>query len=578
MYYSALRMVLPNVNAYVLILCVALYAIHVGSLLNKRWRPVFFVLAFAIVLRIVAVKFAWSTWLRGIDTAVFVKTILLDGILQVIGCIICVALGVFVIRRMRRRQPVVKDEGSIEPPSYPSANATRGSLTIAAIVLGLFLCLNVAPFLFKAKCASDSRRRPNVIYIMVDTLRADHLGCYGYQRSTSPNIDGLAEQSLRFSRAISQAPWTTASISSFMSSRYLRLVGDPGHVFTPPINILLMPELLQDQGYTTGAVISNPLAGREYGLDRGYDRYYETSGADIKSFAWKSSMPSTVVQKSLEMINEMKNQRFFMFVHFIGPHSPYVAHPEYNFYPDYKGKLGRDGFDPGPAPVTGDDLKYAVALYDGEIAYTDHYIGLLLDELKKQNLYDDTLIVLLADHGEELNEHGEMMHGKHLYDDTLGVPLIVKLPGQRSGTLVRGTFPLIDLLPSIAKRIDCNTSAMDFQGTAVSLQGLRAIRDHDVYSATNYSGYRLESLRNATGKLIVDKNSNRVELYDVSRDPQEKRNMAGDMHGVSRNLESALHTIDIRIEKSLESAVFPSVTEQDMAANRQSLRALGYLQ
>lgn len=589
LYYTSLRTLMMEVNGFVLLSCLALYALHAGRLLKNTLRIPCFILSGIAFIRILAISIDWGAWafanFRGLKAGNFARVFLSDGAPQIVISILCLAAGIFILRRLRRGR-------AADAETAPSVDVDAARVTaspfgwmldratpIVAIFSVPFLLANAACGVLAAKNKYDNRSRPNVIYIMVDTLRADHLGCYGYARNTSPNIDKLAGESTRFSRAISQAPWTTASVSSFMTGRYLHISMDSSlGVMPPPANVMFMPELLKDRGYSTAAVISNTLAGKSLHLNRGYERYYETDVKVENTLEGKQQIPGTVLSKSLEMIKQMKGKRFFLYSHFMGPHSPYAAHPEYNFYPDYKGKLSRDGVFANCGKYAGDDLKYATALYDEEIAYTDHYIGLLLDELKKQGLYDNTLIVLFADHGEGLNEHGEMQHGDHLYDDTLSVPLIIKLPKQNSGSVVGGVFSLVDLLPSVAEFIGCNSPALEFDGRAIRLDGLRRIRQSNIYSSTDTGVVKLESLRSETTKLILDRDSKKTEMFDLVKDPAEKRNIAKEYPSVRSSLQSVLNDIDVQIDAKLSSTISSKMSASDQQSNQKALRALGYLQ
>jgi arylsulfatase A-like enzyme len=580
-------MLLPSLNLYAVIVCIAFYALYAGILLKGRLRLIYGLFIGIVCARILAVSFDWVQWFRfvfrGVDASVF-RDVISQGLPQIIAAICCMVFGLLLMRWMRRRRGI-----EAEPERIGATGIQRGgshlriamalerSVPCCAIVVAAVLGLNVVSAVLKGQNASYARQAPNVIYIMVDTLRADHLGCYGYARRTSPNIDALARESMRFSRAIAQAPWTTASISSFMSSRYLQIQYKPVDC-APPSNVVLMPELFRDRGYTTAAVVSNPLAGAGVHLDRGYDQFCEYDNY-LNLVVGKQKIPPDVVSKSLEIIKHIRNQRFFLFAHFLGPHSPYVVHPGFNFYPDYNGKLDKTCvIEPGKVYTEGDNLKLAIAMYDSEIAYTDRYIGILLAELKKLNLYDNTLIVFLSDHGEEFNEHGLMTHGRHLYDETISVPLIIKLPKENSGRVIEGAFPLIDLLPSVASYIHCDTSALEFQGTAASLDRLRRVRQTDIYSATNFETANLACLRSEKNKLIVDKDSNKGELYDLRRDPGEKRNIVKDAPTVTAAFQSELRNRERDIESALKSALsaYPP-TEVDQKAQK-TLRALGYLQ
>jgi arylsulfatase A-like enzyme len=525
---------------------------------------------------------------QGVDAA-SLKDAVLQGIPQIIVCMSCIALGVLLIRRMRRRQRAQTNgktsrsfNSDIRIAVSRITSALERCTALYAVVLTVFLALNLTSGIFRVKTAYEIRNAPNIIYIVVDTLRADHVGCYGYFRDTTPNIDRLASDGMRFSKAISQAPWTTASISSFMSSRYLRIMLT-GERDSPPKNVVLMPEFLRDRGYLTAAVTSNPLAGKIRSLDRGYD-YYSEYPELRNARGLQMRCPITapeVLARTLDTIKRVKNRKFFLFVHFMDPHLPYVKHPGYNFYPSYKGRYSKDdAFGEIALPSGADDLKYVISLYDGEVAFTDHYIGRLLQELKKQKLYDDTLIVFLSDHGEEFNEHGATAHGTHLYDETISVPLIIKLPGQAAVHVVQGTFSLINLLPSITDYIKLDTSALGLQGTAVPLAGLRRVRETGIYSDTNFGPVQLESLRTETSKLIFNratKDSRNVEFYDLKTDPGEKANIATTMQATMAASEAAMSHLDKEIDTALKHTINRSLTAQQQQDAAEALRSLGYL-
>ncbi|HEY3297810.1 MAG TPA: sulfatase, partial [Armatimonadota bacterium] len=564
LYYSMTCMLLANINTCVLAACVTAYACYIGTRL-KGWLSflINFTAGFGFLV-FVGMRFGLSGWVKkhvlGDLNLIFVMQFFIQGLPQILACVVVISVFTVLMRRSRRAaSPEATVEEKLQAESGNVTAVTRNvkglrfTGYLSALVFATFIGLNCLPVLLRVKNVREARKSPNIIYIVVDTLRADHLGCYGYTPNTSPNIDKFAAESMRFDKAIAQAPWTTESIASFMSSRYLQI--GINALQPMPSDVTLMPELLKERGYVTGAVVSNPLAGMGARLARGYDHYYEMRSTEVKSIEDKHRIPRTVYSHSVKMLRQMKNQRFFLFAHFMGPHSPYASHKEYNFFPDYKGKLSREGVHIEQDVPVGDDLKYTVAMYDGEIAYTDRYIGLLLAELKRLNLYEDTLIVLLADHGEEFGEHGKMSHGIHLYDESISVPLIVKLPGQKEGKVVQGAFSLVNLLPTVTDYIHCDTSAMEFQGTAVPLKGLRKVRESNIYSRTDFGNRKRQSLRSETKKYIYDEIASTSELYDLTRDPGEKRDIAAKSRKTTSDFEVALQSTNARIEAALAKNV-----------------------
>ncbi|HEY3297938.1 MAG TPA: sulfatase-like hydrolase/transferase, partial [Armatimonadota bacterium] len=335
MYYSTACLLRHFINPCVFMACLLLYALHMGRTV-KGWLSLLPLLLSAVPCLIIADKvFGLRHWLgyvfRDVDP-VYVRSFFAAGFSQILAACAVIVLGIVLIVRMRRKiTGEIRPEEVTEKVSTPDITTPgtvmsfKGVGPLTAIIVLLFVVVNMLPPALYVKNGLDLRTEPNIVFIMVDTLRADHLGCYGYSRNTSPNIDRLASQSLRFEKAISQAPWTTASISSFMSSRYLRIALDPRN---PPVpsNVVLMPELLRDRGYVTGAVITNPMAGVRARLDRGYDFYYEMPEGNTETIAGKKVMPGTALDESLKMIRQMDKKRFFLFTLFMGPHSPYAAH------------------------------------------------------------------------------------------------------------------------------------------------------------------------------------------------------------------------------------------------------------
>lgn len=522
-----------------------------------------------------------SSWLH----LALLKDMFTDGILQILACLSLVVAGVFILRRMnngsRNRIHTVQSAqvgkesffASLYRQSLSNSTTILESTKLTfAIILPLLLLVNLLPYAFQAKNAVTLKKKPNVIFIMVDTLRADHLHCYGYPRNTSPNIDALANDGMRFQKAISQAPWTSASVSSFMSSRYLRIsykVGPQGM----PDDVLLLPEVLRDNGYVTAASISNPLAGRMAGLDRGYELYYQADD-NVKEYSKRSD---GVLTNAFSQLDKIKDQKFFMFVLFMDPHGPYMWREKHQFYPEYKGKLGKKPAL-AEANITPDDSKYIVSLYDSGIASADDYVGEVIRYLKKNKLYEDTLIVFLSDHGEELHEHNIWGHGLHLYDECISVPLIVKVPGQTSGRVIKGSFPLINLFPSVMDTIQYDVTPYGLQGKSAHFAGLRQTRETNIYSSTHFKYANLTSLRSSKKKLIKDQEyPGTLQFFDLSTDPLEQHKLlsnsrASDLIAQRKLLEQQ----DSYIDASLASSV--STPHQMSSKDTSTLRALGYLQ
>jgi len=315
---------------------------------------------------------------------------------------------------------------------------------IMAIVLA---CLAVT--------CSEEAPQINLVLIGVDTLRPDHLGCYGYGRSTSPNIDRLAEGGVLFENVISPCPWTLPSFATIFTSLYPSQHGAMGSRTAMRGGFPTLASLLMENGYATGAIINAPYLKGKFHMDRGFDFYYMTppEGRDAGG----------TTEDALRWIDDNSTGPFFMFAHYFDPHIPYAPPAPYDsiFDAGYTGKV-RKPYNPKWLPrarlhglelVTNlkqADKDHIEALYDGEVAFTDASIGALIDGLEARGLTQNTLIVFLSDHGEEFFEHGGFEHGHSLFGELLRAPFILSMPGRvPEGRRVPEQVRLVDVLPTL---------------------------------------------------------------------------------------------------------------------------------
>ncbi|MCP4631648.1 MAG: sulfatase [candidate division Zixibacteria bacterium] len=263
-------------------------------------------------------------------------------------------------------------------------------------------------------------RKPNILLIIVDTLRYDHLGYSGYERNTSPNIDEFSKECTVFNNAYSQSGWTYPSFASIYTSLHpkdhsiIRWENQLDTSFTTLV------EVLKDDGYATYGYPSHLGLDIQSGMAQGFDHYYRDVFEIEKPHA---RITSPIIHDLITTDLKKVKEPFFMMAHYFDPHSVYVKHPEFDF-----------GFN-------------AIDLYDSEIAYTDSYLGKLLAELKRLGLYDDMVIVFMADHGEEFEEHGMVLH-MQLFNEVLKIPLLIKTPDSNKG-IVNKNVDQIDIAPTI---------------------------------------------------------------------------------------------------------------------------------
>ncbi|MEZ4332480.1 MAG: sulfatase-like hydrolase/transferase [Myxococcota bacterium] len=387
--------------------------------------------------------------------------------------------------------------------------------------------------------------RPNVILVMVDTLRADHLSCYGGPVAT-PNLCRIAEEGTRY-QGFSHASWTKPATASLLTSTVPsthRAMSKPASLSQ---DLTLISETMQAGGYTTAGVVSNVNLAESFGFDQGYDDYYYLA-PDYIAGARESSSRTIIYQlvrqvvlgvlggesirfndyyqdaevvnrTAFEWLDERGDERFFLFLHYMDPHDPYFEHP-YNGVGVARVSL------PDPDPALAERLA---ALYRGEIEYLDAHFGELLAKLEAMGVWDETLIAVTADHGEEFAEHGGFWHGLTLYDEQIHVPLMIKWPRGDAG-------PDAGATTGLARSIDVAPTLIAAAGLEVpdAMQGIdlrrafdaRAEKDRQVFSEEDHEGNVLWSLRTTDEKLIVANEHNPRGLpprqyFDVANDPHE---------------------------------------------------------
>jgi arylsulfatase A-like enzyme len=299
-----------------------------------------------------------------------------------------------------------------------------------------FIALLVVGFLVWMPSASAaSNSEPNVIVITVDTLRADHLGCYGYKKIRTPNIDALAADGARFERAYTAVPVTLPSHTVMFTGTYPMLNGM--HDFAANKLGATQPTLasvLKENGYATAAVIGSAVLDSRFGLNRGFDFYHDHFDFNRlqESNLEEMERPGNLVADvTLDWLSKNYSKKFFLWMHLYDPHYPYRP----------------------PAPYA---AEYKDRPYDGEIAFADAQVGRLIRFLKSKGLYANTLIVLSGDHGESLGEHGEKTHGFFIYNATLHVPFLIHLPGVASSRVVPDLVSLADLMPTVLQTLKVN--------------------------------------------------------------------------------------------------------------------------
>jgi arylsulfatase A-like enzyme len=348
---------------------------------------------------------------------------------------------------------------------------------ITALVMAASVALVTSWFAFP--------RPPNVLIIVVDTLRADHLGSYGYERNTTPVIDAFAGENIRFTHAVSAAPWTPPSVASILTGQY-----PSAHRMMPPNASLLaqriavrldssldtLPEKLKSAGYQTGAITPNPWMREGFGFRQGFDHYVYRPWAS-------AAIINHEARKLLEEFATNPRKPFFLYLHYFDPHDPYAPPPPFDTL--YEGALRSRSYPP--------QQTESINLYDGEIRYVDAALRRLFAFLKHKNLYEDMVIVLVADHGEQFLERGEQGHGHHLYSEEIHVPLVLRAAGR-------------------VGEVDAIVSTVDIYPTILELAGIRGVHIHQGVSLLD-----AEALERRSGVFSEVRRLNHYKAY-VARD------------------------------------------------------------
>jgi choline-sulfatase len=419
--------------------------------------------------------------------------------------------------------------------------------------------LLILPALLLAAAAHSCKpapRRPNILIITIDTLRADHLGCYGFPLARTPAIDRVASEGVRCLDAIAAAPITMPSHTSIFTGLFPPAHGvrDNG-AYALGEGAVTLAERLRDAGYTTHAFVSALVLNRRYNLDQGFESYDDDLWAedDPKLFMIRERQAPKTADRFLAWFagwDRTRPKPFFAWVHFFDPHQPY--HP------------------------SATDAALAVSPYDAEIAGVDRQIGRIVETLRNRGLLDDTLLVITADHGESLGEHGEQTHAIFVYDATLRVPLIVRYPRRFTPVVYGGPARSVDLLPTILGILDLpggeNTDGHDLGSAWAGRESAPRLPQYSesLLSEVGFGMAPLFAIRDGGYKYI---RAPRPELYDLRADPKELHNLQPAQRRLAAKLDAELTGLMTASNRhSVKAAASPMTRETE-----ESLQALGYL-
>ena len=388
----------------------------------------------------------------------------------------------------------------------------------------------------------------HVLLVSIDTLRADHLGCYGYPKPTSPQLDALAAESIVFDNAWATAPWTLPSHASLLTGLYPSHHGARKQRDGLDPQVGTLAEALRARGFATGSVVNAVFVSGYFGLNRGFD-----SHALVANNERPRGTAREVTRKGLAWLDAQADTRTFLFLHYFDVHSDYTAVSRFrDFFVTEAGRLrGRTHdltrLNLGQIRPEPRDIAHLVALYDAGIRQLDHDLGTLFTALRERGRLADTLVIVTADHGEEFGEHGRFSHGRH-YQELLRVPLIVRLPGaDRAGTRIAEPVSLVDVAPTILAAVGAEPAA---PGDGVDLSPLWSgaspgAANRPIFAQTGpFMRDDLRSVREGGFKLILDRETGERQLYHLADDPGEREDVADRHPELVERLTGAIAELD----------------------------------
>ncbi|OQY68341.1 MAG: hypothetical protein B6D46_03910 [Polyangiaceae bacterium UTPRO1] len=406
-------------------------------------------------------------------------------------------------------------------------------LRTSGIAARAVLFVALAAALAGAACRQRPAAPPpprRVVLLSIDTLVPAHLGCYGYDRATSPRLDAVARTGVVFERATSPAPWTLPAHASMLTGLYPSSHGLRDHDVTLAANVATLADVLAAHGFATAAVVNSHNLSPLFGLQRGFQQYEY-----VKEEVGRREPTRAITDRAVEWLGQHRDDRFFLFVHTYDVHSDYRSLPEYErrFVRPYAGPA--DGTTAqllrartGKLTLDAADIEHVQDLYDAGIRQYDDELGRLLDALG-----DDpgTMLIITSDHGEEFGEHGGFLHGRTQFEEVVRIPLIVRGGGAPAGLRVATTASLIDVMPTILAAVGVPApGALDGVDLAPLWRGdADAIGERTLFHEADHNNAAPDvtrAVRHDREKLHVDRLTGSAMLFDLAADPGERRDVA----------------------------------------------------
>jgi arylsulfatase A-like enzyme len=435
-------------------------------------------------------------------------------------------------------------------------------------------------------------RRPglNVVIITIDTLRADHLSCYGYQRQTSPRIDDFAGDGILFEEVVCQSSQTLPSHASIFLGTNPRTHKAISHESPVDTELTTLAEMLKAKGYRTGAFISSHALDSEYRLDQGFDTYWEVHKELSYRQRWeaKAHEEDPTTGAALAWLRDEADSRFMLWIHWFQPHRPYTPPPRYlaeyagaytgtaSSEPEFIMEVWRDRID-----LPEEDVQHLIDRYDGEVAFADAQVGKIIDELEERGLFENTIVIITADHGEILYDHEYYFgHDIALYDECLLIPLIIYAPGLEAARLrVKSLVQSLDIMPTVLDLLEMQKPEyLEGRSLLPLIGGSDEATAEYCFSETFPFPEKCpprHAVRTADAKLIwkeAEFGTLTKEFYDLAADPGETVDLYDDQNPTAARLDSVLTAWTA--EAGLHPAAVPTARQ---SGRWRILKSLGYV-
>jgi arylsulfatase A-like enzyme len=453
-------------------------------------------------------------------------------------------------------------------------------LSLAAVLVPVALGLGFLAFSQKARTLSNPK---NVVIIGIDTLRTDHTSFKPPgpgERDLTPHLRRLAEKGTVFSSAVSQSSWTMPAFASILTGRYPREHGAYRFNSFLRLEELTLAEILREHGFGTGAVVSHVLVNWNHGFGQGVDDFDEENA--LGEWAITSA---GVTDRALDFLREASDQRFFLFAHYFDPHYEFRNHDDLPWADQYSGLLADKDYTiqflrSQRHRLEPTDVEHLTDLYDEEIAYTDRQVGRLMEHLEQSGLAEETLVIVVGDHGEEFMERGWIGHTISLYDEVVKVPMIVVVPGERTAPAVSDVvetravfYTVMDVLGMLPERSDAFPSLLPLMRGEGRATGAFSEVWIDASEISGGKEIHLSSHQSGRWKVIHDHDRDTTLLFDLANDPGEREDL-------SIEHPEILQEIKAELDRWLESMDQPGTDPGRQTLDPETIRrlkALGYL-